>query len=463
MQGATVTRVSGLAVDADAERLRTLLASLPALRSIGGGFTVSGLTLLPHPGAAVAAAHDFLAGAARAIGCCSCLRRLDLLIVLDDKLADRVPGSFWQFLAEARALEGLKLTITSEVDDMHYASATASVSQVVAGLAGLSQLRALTLTLDNVCEDTEGSDTLPACVSRLVQLTFLSLKRVNCLRCAPGWARLPALKWLDFEDCGFAVEDGEAALPGMDALVSLTRLTLDECHGLSVLPASLWRLARLHSLHYWSWLSGEEPRELLVAGLPASAPCCGSMRSLLLSGHGLSAFPACVLALKRLALLDLCDNCFEQLPEDVSVLTALMTLRLGHSAGWGQIGGALDARALGGLGGFPNLCSLVFERCSVLLCPSFQAAAAHTRLKELELRTSYPACGPSCGAFLVFVVALLQQGRAGVLRLHGSVDQGEGLQDDQSFRVALQAVGFAPCEDDGARVAAEGEYSSDSD
>jgi hypothetical protein len=325
------------------------------------------------------------------------------------------------------------------------------------------------LTLDNVCEDTEGCDTLPACVSRLVQLTYLSLKGVICLRCAPGWARLPALERLVFTDCGFAVEDGEAALPGMDALVSLTCLTLGECHGLSVLPASLWRLARLHSLNYWSWLSGEEPRELLVAGLPASAPCSASMRSLILSGHGLSAFPARVLALTRLTLLDLRDNCCEQLPDGVSVLTALKALSLGHSAdlgcnvGWGWIGGALDARALGGLGGFPNLCSLCFERCSVLLCPSFQAAAAHPRLKELELRTSHPACGPSRGAFLGFVVALLQQGRGGVLHLRGGVDQGAGLQDDQSFRVALQAVGFALRYDGGDCAVDEGECFYDSD
>jgi len=90
-----MTRVSGLAIDADADRLRTLLAGLPALRSIRTLGDISGLALRVHPGAAVAAAHDLLAGAARAIGCCSCLRRLDLLIELNDTLADRVPALFW--------------------------------------------------------------------------------------------------------------------------------------------------------------------------------------------------------------------------------------------------------------------------------------------------------------------------------------------------------------------------------
>jgi len=44
-------------------------------------------------------------------------------------------------------------------------------------------------------------------------------------------------------------------------------------------------------------------------------------------------------------------------------------------------------------------------------------------------------------ASLNFVAALLQQGRAGVLRL-GDVVQGAGQQDGQNFRGALQAVGF---------------------
>jgi hypothetical protein len=93
----------------------------------------------------------------------------------------------------------------------------------------------------------------------------------------------------------------------------------------------------------------------------------------------------------------------------------------------------------------------------VLFCPSFQAAAAHPCLEDLELITSYPAPGPSCQALLFFVVALLQQGLADVLRLSGSIIQGAEQQDGQNFRGALQAVGFRCVIDngDGAHVDAE--------
>jgi hypothetical protein len=101
------------------------------------------------------------------------------------------------------------------------------------------------------------------------------------------------------------------------------------------------------------------------------------------------------------------------------------------------------ARALGSLAGFPNLYKLSFCKCSVLFCPSFQAAAAHPRLRCLELDTSYPACGPSCQAFLGFATALLQQGRAGVLRVDRSPVMGAGEHDSHRFWGALQAVGFA--------------------
>ncbi len=144
-----------------------------------------------------------------------------------------------------------------------------------------------------------------------------------------------------------------------------------------------------------------------------------------------------------LTSLDLRDNCIEQLPDAVSALSALNSLYLGwRSSEDEEIGGALDARALGDLSSFPSLRSLEFVKCCVQFCPSFQAAAAHPCLKELELATSYPATGSSCGAFLAFVHALLQQGRAGVLRLRDSVVEGTGQHDCRRFRGALQAVGF---------------------
>jgi hypothetical protein len=453
-QGVTVTSICGLAVaDTDAERLPVLLASLPALRSIHGLGAGSGLTLRPHPEADVAAAQDFLAGAARAVAHCSCLRRLHLIFDLADKPADRVSASFWQYLAKARALENLELIIRSSAADMHHGSATTNVSRVVAGLAGLSRLRKLTLEVPNVCEDA----MLPACMSRLVQLTYLSLYG---LRCAPGWARLPALEYLEFGSCVFA-RDGEQALPGMGALVALTSINLCNCRGLRALPTSLLHLTQLRSLAHWRTARGEPP----AASLPASAPCFASLTDFNLAGLGLPDFPACVPAMTRLVCLDLRDNCFQRLPDAVSVLIALELLYLGRLSGHGEIGGALDARALGNLACFPNLFSLCFDHCSVLLCPSFQAAAAHTCLQKLELTTAYPACGPSCQAFLGFVSNLLRQGRADVLRVRDSVVQGAGQQDGQSFRDVLQAVGFALCDDDddGAHVDAENEYASDAE
>ena len=431
-QSAAVKCICGLVVDTDAERFRTLLTSLPALESISEPAR-SGLTLRPHPGAAAAATQDFLAGAARAIGRCSCLRCLQLLIEVGDELWDRVPGSLWQHLAEARALENLSLTIRSGVADPHDGLATTHVSHLITGLAGLSRLRTLTLSMHNVCEGA----ALPACVSRLVQLTSLTLSGLGGLRCAPGWARLPALVHLEFEECEFAA-DGEDALPGMDALVSLTEFEVFLCPGLLVLPASLWQLTRLSNISVWR--ACDEPP---TAGPPASAPCFASLTSVTLVGHQLRYWPACVQSMRRLTDLDMRDNSFEELPEAVSVLTALETLCLGrHCSSPVEVGGTLDARALGNLAGFPNLRSLEFNNCCVQFCPSFQAAAAHPCLKKLELDTSHPAPGPSRAAFLGFVAALLQQGRAGVLKLTYSIDQGAGEHECQDFRGVLQAVGF---------------------
>ena len=446
-----MTCISGLAVvDADAERLLALLTSLPALRSICGLYSVSGLTLRPPPGAALAAAQDFLALAARAIGRCSCLQDLHLVINLADKPADRVPATFWQYMAKARALEHLTLTVRSGAADAHDGSATTNVSNLITGLAGLSRLRTLTLSLDIACQGA----TLPACVSRLVQLTSLSLERLRGLRCAPGWARLPALECLTFEWCGFS-GDGEAALPGMDSLVSLTSLSVAECSGLHVLPTSLWRLSQLRCLFHWT------RRLAPVASLPATAPCFPFLDSLSLSSN-LPTWPACVLAMTRLADLDLTGSCFERLPEGVSALTALTWLGLGRHYAPGEVGGSLDVRALGDLACFPNLCGLSFDHCSVLFDSSFSPAVAHPCLEHLVLIKSYPACGPSCRAFLVYVVALMQQGRADML-LHGlgSIVQGAGQQDSQSFRGALQAVGFALHDDDSDSASASADDEDD--
>ena len=447
-QGVTVTRICGLVVDdTDAERLSPLLTSLPALVSISEFGASSGLTLQARRDAAAAAVQDFLAGAARTIGRCSCLRQLDLRIELADELADWMPGTVWQYLAEARALKQLQLTIKSHGVYMNNGATTAirghTASRVLIGLAGLLQLRTLTLTLLNVYREA----TLPACLSRLVQLTSLTISGVCGLNCAPGWARLPALARLEFVDCDFNC-DGEDALPGMDALASLTSLELWDCSGLHVLPTSLWRLTQLRCLVHCLW--DEAPRdEVPVWSLPACASACvASLTDLTLVGHNMFTWPACVLAATRLAHLDLTRNCFEQLPEGVSVLTALQTLSLGRlSASELEIGGALDARALGSLARFPALRELSFADCSVLFGPSFQAAAAHPRLQCLELSTSYPACGPSCQAFLGFALALLQQGRAEVLRVRKSIFRGAGQQDGQRFRAALEAVGIALCDD----------------
>jgi hypothetical protein len=439
-QGATVTHVCGLAVDdADVEQLSTLLTSLPVLVSIGALGATGGLILQARSGATAAAVPDFLAGAARAIGRCSCLRHLDLSIGLSDERADRVPGTVWLYLAEVCALEHLKLNIWSGRWYKSNASAKANAPHVLTGLAGLLQLRTLSLTLSNVC----GGATLPACMSRLVQLTSLYLSGLCGLRCAPGWARLPALVCLQFASCEFAA-DGEEALPGMDALAALTSLELWNCNGLPVLPTSLWRLTQLRRLAHCLWC--EAPRdELPFWGLPACASACAaSLTGLSLMGHNMPTWPAGVLAATRLTQLDLSANSFEQLPEGVSVLTALQELSLGRrTADDMEIGGALDARALGSLAGFPALRHLSFSNCSVLFGPSFQAAAAHPRLVRLELETSYPACGPSCQAFLGFAIALLQQGRAGVLRVDNSIVMGAGEHDSHRFWGALQAVGFA--------------------
>ena len=78
----------------------------------------------------------------------------------------------------------------------------------------------------------------------------------------------------------------------------------------------------------------------------------------------------------------------------------------------------------------------------MLFCSGFQAAAAHPCLDRLQLRTAYPESGPACTAFLGFVSALVQRGRARALCLEESTVQGAGRRDSYNFRAALEAVGF---------------------
>jgi len=435
VHGATVRSIDALTV-LNVELLSTLQLALPALEEIRG------LELLACPGAAPAATRAFLLGAARAVARCPCLRTLHLLVELVPMVGEQLPDTFGHELAEARALLEVSLIITSHAGEAHDWPTAVSVSHLVTGLAGLSRLRALSLTVEKAC--MEGA--LPACMSCLAQLTTLSLSGFTGLRCAPGWARLPALVHLEFKKCEFSA-DGEAALPGMDTLVSLKSLTLEECPSLRTWPMSLWRLEQLSSLvheaDYDAWELARLPRDALpAAGLPASALCFPVMTWLTLVGHNLSVFPQSVLGMTRLVHLDLAFCCFEDLPEGVCMLTALDHLSLGrHTAKPDEVGGALDVRALGSLAGLPNLVHLGFFNCSVLFCGSFQAAAAHHRLEKVYFETSYPASGPSCRACLGFAFDLVQQGRPGVLEVSGSVE-GAGKQDSSRFRVALQVAGF---------------------
>jgi len=392
VQGGAVKRAPDIcASNEDAEQLALLLLNLPQLEYLNAHLNAS-------TGASAAAFAAFLAGAARTIGRC------------------------------ARTLERL-----------------------MTGLAGLSRLRALSLALQGDCLGAP----LPACLSCLAQLTSLHLQGLGGLRCAPGWARLPALERLDFKECQFEC-DGEEALPGMDALVSLTTLRLDDCSGLRVLPASLWRLTQLCCLtslwgDEWGNMRRTPRNELPVAGLPASAPCFSSLTDLCLRTHNLTVFPAGLLAATRLAHLDLSYSCFSSLPKGVSVLTALEGLYLGrYAAAPEQIGGALDVRALGSLACFPKLRSLSFVSCCVRFSSDFQAAAAHPCLECLKLEASYPASGPSCLAFLGFVGCLWQQGRSDVLEFGESIlVEGKGRQASRDFRAALRAVGYLkPLSDD---------------
>jgi len=422
VQGARLRSVEGLHVsDMDAQRLSALLASLPTLSSL------SSMYLSACRGAALASIQAFMAGAARAIGRCSCLQHLDLRIQLVDKLTDQLPETFGQLLAEARSLQQLSIEIElgSGTHRRHRWPAT-SMTQLMTGLAGMSQLRTLTLEVTKVV--AEG--TLPACMSRLVQLTSLSLSGLQGLRCAPGWARLPSLACLQIPSCMFAGV-GEEALPGMDALASLTSLDVRWCPSMHVLPTSLWQLTQLCCLRHGDQLRLRRS-ELPASCVPTSAPCFANLTSLSLPGQNLLDFPTGILAATRLAHLCLSRCRFEHLPEGISMLTALEALELGRYALGGDIGGGFDAQALGSLAGFPNLQSLTFRSCSVQFCPSIQ----------LQLDSAFPAMGASSRAFLAFVTTLLQHERPDVLVLHQSIVDGRGWRDSRSFREALRAVGF---------------------
>jgi hypothetical protein len=479
VQGGAVNRVSGLTVgydrcenanlpgrDLDAARLLTLLASLPALTSLGSPHGPVTLRAHPQRTPTAAAVRAFLAGAARAMARCSGLRALHAHIALLDGLADQVPEALLRELASLRALEEVTLRFETSEAYRHRADwpATFSLAHLVAGLAGLPRLRALSLSLMQVGMEA----TLPASVARLAQLTSLSLRGLRGLRCEPGWVRLPALAHLQFVDCEFA-GDGEAALPGMDALAALTSLELRDCPSLRLLPTSLWRLSQLRRLSHRAPMwdpTGVLHSALPVAGLPLSAPCFASLTHLALAGHNLRlpragarcfaslthltlearslrAFPQCILAATRLKHLDLSCCCFKQVPKGVSVLTGLEELQLGWPCiGPKEVGGSIDARALGSLAGFPHLRRLGFASCSVVFRSGFQAAAARPRLERLMLWTAYPELGPSCAAFLGFVCALLKRRRAHVLYLEASRVRGAGRRSSCNFRAALEAVGY---------------------
>lgn len=89
-------------------------------------------------------------------------------------------------------------------------------------------------------------------------------------------------------------------------------------------------------------------------GLPACAPCFGGLTALWLGGYSLPAFPPGILIMPRLEVFGLYNKCcFERLPEWLSGLTALKEVTLGrHAADSMQIGGVMDAQALGSLACF---------------------------------------------------------------------------------------------------------------
>jgi len=236
--------------DVDAERLSILLAGLPAVRSISW-LHVRATPLSCNPTSrfdttprTAAAIQPMMAGVARAVAGCSCLQHLCLKLELVPDLADQLHEAFWRLLAGARALEALSLTLDTCSCDWCYASSAGSMTHLGTGLAGLPRLRALTLS----CGIVRMEATLPACLSCLAQLTSLSLTGLCGLRGAPGWACLPTLARLEFEDCVF-VGDGDAALPGMDALASLTSLKLNRCPSLQELPTALTRLPQLRCVN----------------------------------------------------------------------------------------------------------------------------------------------------------------------------------------------------------------------
>jgi len=208
VQGSAITRVSNLAVgydwcenvnlpgcEVDAARLLTLLASLPALTSLGSPRGPVTLRAHPQRTPTAAAVRTFLAGAARAVARCSGLRALGLNIHLLGGLADQVPEALVRELASFRALEAISLEFRACIADRPDWPAIFSLADLVAGLAGLPRLRALSLRVWSIGMDA----TLPASVSRLAQLTQLSLSGFHGLCCKPGWSRLPALARLQFK------------------------------------------------------------------------------------------------------------------------------------------------------------------------------------------------------------------------------------------------------------------------
>ena len=131
VQGAGVQRLK-IFVSIDyhcAVRLPTLLAGLPAVRSISQLRVRADPDVeLPRTAAPI---RGLLAGVARAVAGCSCLQHLYLAVELAPELADQLPEALWRVLAGARALEELTLSFRALWVNRRHTPSAGSVTHMV--------------------------------------------------------------------------------------------------------------------------------------------------------------------------------------------------------------------------------------------------------------------------------------------------------------------------------------------
>ncbi|KAK9838181.1 hypothetical protein WJX81_007099 [Elliptochloris bilobata] len=170
-------------------------------------------------------------------------------------------------------------------------------------------------------------DNVPACLSRLVHLSRLTLWGLSEPTYEQGWAKLPALRHLTTDQQG-----GGEAVPGLGSLASLHVLVVKGCWFDSItLNDSLSSLTNLRVYQCSAFLSRPSSVWLPANLLPEDIGSVSSLTELKYSEQQIAHF---LFVLAQLRALDCAGNGFAFVPGEISALTNLKSLVLGVPCTW---------------------------------------------------------------------------------------------------------------------------------